>query len=71
MIKTMTDYEILDYLLIDYIEAGDLINHAGQDYFVKAIDSNDEGWQLVVVDRYEDELDLLVPDGTVVALLGE
>ena len=71
MMTIMTDYEILDYFLIDYVEPGDLINYAGEDYFVKAIDSTDNGWNLVVIDRFEDELDLFIPDAAIVALLGE
>ena len=67
----MSDYEIVDYLLINFVEPGDLINYAGQDYLVKAIDAVDKGWDLVVVDRLEDEIDLFIPDAAVVGLLGE
>lgn len=67
----MTDYEIIDFMLIDFIEAGDLINYAGADYLVKQIDAADSGFDLIAVDKYEDELDLNIPDGTVVALLEE
>lgn len=67
----MSDYEIIDYLLINFVEPGDLINYAGQDYLVKAIDAVDQGWDLIVVDRLEDEIDLFIPDAAVVGLLGE
>lgn len=67
----MTDYEIVDFMLIDFIEAGDLINYAGADYLVKQIDAADSGYDLIAVDKYEDELDLNIPDGTIVALLEE
>ena len=68
---TMSDYEIVDFLLINFVEPGDLINYAGQDYLVKAIDAVEEGWDLFVVDRYEDEIDLFIPDAAIVGLLGE
>lgn len=67
----MSDYEIVDYLLINFVEPGDLISYAGQDYLVKAIDAVDQGWDLIVVDRLEDEIDLFIPDAAVVGLLGE
>ena len=68
MIKSMSDYEIVDFLLLDYIEPGDMINYAGQDYFVKHIDFQEESWFLVVIDRMEEELELTLTDGTVVGL---
>ena len=67
----MSDYEIVDYLLINFVEPGDLISYAGQDYLVKAIDAVDQGWDLIVVDRLEYEIDLFIPDAAVVGLLGE
>lgn len=71
MIKNMSDYEIIDFMLIDFIEAGDLISFAANDYLVKDISATDKGWDLVVVDRYEEEIDLFIPDNTVVGLLSE
>jgi hypothetical protein len=70
MMKLMSDYEIVDYLLLDYIESGDTINVAGQDYFVKDINyypaTND--WILHVIDRMEEEIELTLPDGTIAGL---
>ena len=71
MIKNMSDYEILDFMMIDFIEAGDVILFAGNDYIVKQIDSVDLGWDLIAIDRYEEEIDLFIPDGTIVGLLSE
>lgn len=64
----MSDYEIIDYLLLNFVEPGDIINVANQDYLVKEIEAAPEGWDLVVVDRYEEELELSLPDGIVVGL---
>lgn len=64
----MSDYEIIDYLLLNFVEPGDIINIANQDYLVKEIEAAPEGWDLVVVDRYEEELELSLPDGIVVGL---
>lgn len=64
----MSDYEIIDYLLLNFVEPGDIINIANQDYLVKEIEAAPEGWDLVVVDRYEEELELSLPDGIIVGL---
>lgn len=71
MITAMSDYEISDYIMIDFAEVGDLINFAGNDYLIKEMNYNPEGWDLIVIDRYEDELDLFIPDSTVVGLITE
>lgn len=68
MMNLMSDYEIIDYLLLNFVEPGDIINIANQDYLVKEIEAAPEGWDLVVVDRYEEELELSLPDGIVVGL---
>lgn len=67
----MSEYEIIDYLLINFIEPGDLINFAGEDFRVLEIEPSDDGWILEVLDRMEDQIDLFVPDGSVIALLTE
>ena len=67
----MSEYEIIDYLLINFIEPGDLINFAGEDFRVLEIEPSDDGWILEVLDRMEDQIDLFVPDDSVIALLSE
>ena len=67
----MSEYEIIDYLLINFIEPGDLINFAGEDFRVLEIEPSDDGWILEVLDRMEDQIDLFVPDDSVIALLTE
>lgn len=67
----MTEYEIIDFILINFVEPGDLINYLDADYLVKTIDANKEGWSLKAMDRYEDEVDLFMPDDTIVGLLTE
>ena len=67
----LSEYEIIDYLLINFIEPGDLINFAGEDFRVLEIEPSDDGWLLEVLDRMEDQIDLFVPDDSVIALLEE
>ena len=67
----MSEYEIIDYLLINFIEPGDLINFAGEDFRVLEIEPSDDGWILEVLDRMEDQIDLFIPDNAVIALLSE
>jgi hypothetical protein len=67
----MSEYEIIDYLLINFIEPGDLINFAGEDFRVLEIEPSEDGWILEVLDRMEDQIDLFVPDDSVIALLTE
>jgi hypothetical protein len=67
----LSEYEIVDYLLINFIEPGDLINFAGEDFRVLEIEPSDDGWLLEVLDRMEDQIDLFIPDNAVIALLEE
>jgi hypothetical protein len=67
----LSEYEIIDYLLINFIEPGDLINFAGEDFRVLEIEPSEDGWILEVLDRMEDQIDLFVPDNAVIALLEE
>ena len=67
----MSEYEVIDYLLINFIEPGDLINFAGEDFRVLEIEPTEDGWILEVLDRMEDQIDLFVPDDSVIALLEE
>lgn len=67
----MSEYEIVDYLLINFIEPGDLINFAGEDFRVLEIEPSEDGWILEVLDRMEDQIDLFIPDNAVIALLEE
>ena len=67
----MSEYEIIDYLLINFIEPGDLINFEGEDFRVLEIEPSDDGWILEVLDRMEDQIDLFVPDDSIIALLSE
>jgi hypothetical protein len=67
----LSEYEIIDYLLINFIEPGDLINFAGEDFRVLEIEPSDDGWILEVLDRMEDQIDLFIPDDSVIALLSE
>lgn len=69
--SNMSEYEIIDYLLINFIEPGDLINFAGEDFRVLEIEPSDDGWILEVLDRMEDQIDLFIPDNAVIALLSE
>ena len=67
----MSEYEVIDYLLINCIEPGDLINFAGEDFRVLEIEPSEDGWILEVLDRMEDQIYLFVPDDSVIALLTE
>jgi hypothetical protein len=67
----LSEYEVIDYLLINFIEPGDLINFAGEDFRVLEIEPTEDGWILEVLDRMEDQIDLFVPDDSVIALLEE
>jgi len=67
----LSEYEVIDYLLINFIEPGDLINFAGEDFRVLEIEPSEDGWILEVLDRMEDQIDLFVPDDSVIALLTE
>jgi hypothetical protein len=67
----LSEYEVVDYLLINFIEPGDLINFAGEDFRVLEIEPTEDGWILEVLDRMEDQIDLFVPDDSVIALLEE
>jgi hypothetical protein len=67
----LSEYEVIDYILINFVEPGDLINFAGEDFRVLEIEPSEDGWILEVLDRMEDQIDLFVPDDSVIALLEE
>jgi len=67
----LNSYSAFDFVLPNFLEPGDLINFAGEDFRVLEIEPSDDGWILEVLDRMEDQIDLFVPDDSVIALLSE
>lgn len=61
---TMDEYKVIDTVLVNYLEVGDLIKIKGEVFQVINLLDTPEGWDIVVLDNYEDTKVISVPDGS-------
>ena len=61
---TMDEYKVIDTVLVNYLEVGDLIKLKGEVFQVINLLDTPEGWDIVVLDNYEDTKIISVPDGS-------
>lgn len=61
---TMDEYKVIDTVLVNYLEVGDLIKIKGEVFQVINLLDTPEGWDIVVLDNYEDTKIISVPDGS-------
>jgi signal peptidase I len=66
---TMEEYKVIDQILPNYLEQGDLIKVKNEVYEVINLIPTPEGWDLVVLDNYEETKTISVPDGKKVNLV--
>lgn len=66
---TMEEYKVVDQLLPNFLEVGDLIKVKNEVYEVINLNATPEGWDLIVLDNYEDIKTISVPDGKKVNLV--
>jgi hypothetical protein len=67
----MDEYKIIDKILPNYLEVGDLIKVKDEVFEVINTRTTDTGWDLVVVDNYQETKVISVPDNKLVNLVME
>jgi signal peptidase I len=66
---TMDEYQVVDQILPNYLEVGDLIKVKNDVYEVINLNPTPEGWDIIVLDNYEETKTISVPDGKKVNLV--
>lgn len=66
---TMDEYKVVDKLLPSYLELGDLIKVKEEIYQVLNINDTDTGYNIIVLDNYDDTKTISIPDGKLVSLV--
>lgn len=66
---TMEDYKVVDKILANYLEQGDLIKVKGEVYEVVNIIDTPDGWDIVVLDNYYDNKIISIPEAAKVSLV--
>ena len=61
---TMDEYKVIDTVLVNYLEVGDLIKLNSEVFQVINLLDTPKGWDIVVLDNYEDTKIISVPDGS-------
>lgn len=67
----LNSYVIFDHVLVDFVEAGDLIRWSGEVYEVKDLIAMPDGFIIKALDEYEELVDLVIPDNTIIPLVEE
>jgi hypothetical protein len=65
----MEEYKVVDHILPNYLEQGDLIKVKNEVYEVINLIPTPEGWDLVVLDNYEETKIISVPEDKKVNLV--
>lgn len=65
---TMDEYKVVDRILVNYLEQGDLIKIKGEVFEVINLKDTPDGWDIVVLDNYENTKIISVKDGTYISL---
>jgi hypothetical protein len=60
----MEEYKVVDTILVNYLEVGDLIKLKDEVFQVINLLDTPKGWDIVVLDNYEDTKTISVPDGS-------
>lgn len=68
---TMEEYKIIDTVLVNYLQKDDLIKIKEEVYQVINLKDNPEGFDIVVIDNYDETKIISVPDGTYLNLTME
>ena len=68
---TMDEYKVIDKVLPNFLEEGDLIKVKGDVFEITNIIPTHDGWDLFVLDNYNDTKIISVPDDKLVSLVIE
>jgi hypothetical protein len=65
----MDEYQVVDQILPNFLEVGDLIKVKNDVYEIINLNATPDGWDLIVLDNYEETKTISVPDGKKVNLV--
>lgn len=65
---TMEEYKVIDRILVNYLEQGDLIKIKGEVFEVINLKDTPDGWDIIVLDNYENTKIVSVKDGTYISI---
>lgn len=66
---TMEEYKVVDKILPNFLEQGDLIKVKGEVFQILNINDTAEGWDLIVLDNYEETKIIQVPEDKLVSVV--
>ncbi len=68
---TMEEYKIIDTVLVNYLQENDLIKIKNEIYQVINLKDTPEGFDIVVIDNYDETKIISVPDGSYINIAME
>ena len=68
---TMEEYKVFDKVLVNHLEQGDLIKVKGEVFEVINLKDTPKGFDIVVLDNYDETKIISVPDGSYLNLTME
>ena len=66
---TMEEYVVIDNILANWLEPGDLIKVKGEVYEVVNLTDTKDGFDVLVLDNYDEYRTISIPDGKLVNLV--
>ena len=67
----LNSYSAFDFVLPNFLEPGDIIQWEEGIYTVKNFDLLSDGFIIYAIDEMEEDVELLIPDNTVLSLMEE
>jgi hypothetical protein len=67
----LNSYSAFDFVLPNFLEPGDIIQWEDEIYTVKDFSMLSDGFIIYAIDDMEDDIELLIPDGTILSLMEE
>jgi hypothetical protein len=67
----MEEYRVIDTVLVNYLQEGDLIKVKNEIFEVINLKDTPEGFDIVVLDNYDETKIISVPDGSQISLTME
>lgn len=68
---TMAEYKVIDRVLVNYLQQGDLIKIKDEVYEVINLKDTPQGFDIIVLDNYDETKIISVPDGSHINLTME
>lgn len=67
----LNSYKAFDFVIPNFLEPGDIIEWQEEIYTVKKFDLLSDGFIIYAIDEMEDDVELLIPDNTILSLMEE